>query len=269
MYDWEKWSTEYSLLQSKIDTWKKWSHAWGEQNDVALSEIWDDVFGEEKDARVTILSLSCGQGGKEAQSWKKTLCALFLSWCEQENFTVELVDDDSQGSTLRIENKNAWYFFKSQEGTHRFIRQSPFDKNQKVHTSYVDVVVEKEIECPSMDDIKKSDVDMSFMRSSGAGGQHVNKTESAVRLKHVPTGISVVCRQGRSQHMNRKIAWTLLQRRILEHFQHQQNSSDSYRKTMMDKAFTYHFGQNKVVFHKEQRSVSGVSAYLLGKKLQE
>lgn len=237
--------------------------AWECQDHAQLEQLWTNWHGHDLTEGACLISLSCGQGGKEAQSWKKELCILFLAWCDKAGFEAELVDDDDQGTTLRVENERALSFFKTQEGVHRFIRQSPFDKNQKIHTSYVQVMVEEELPYPSVEDIEKKDVEMSFMRSSGAGGQHVNKTESAVRLKHIPTGITVVCRQGRSQHMNRKIAWTLLQRKILEQTQQQ----NVYQKETMDKVYTYHFGQNRVTNHRTQQTFVGCDMYLAGKTL--
>ncbi len=169
-----------------------------------------------------ILSFHAGAGGTEAQDWVEMLIRMYTRWAEKKGFSVETLDflsGDEAGvksASLLIEGENAYGYLRSEKGVHRLIRISPFDTSRKRHTSFASLDVMPEIDDDIQVDIKQEDLRIDTYRSGGAGGQHVNKTDSAIRITHLPTGIVVQCQNERSQHTNKETALKMLKGKLLE-----------------------------------------------------
>ena len=176
----------------------------------------------EYDANNAILTLHAGAGGTEAQDWCQMLFRMYTRWAERHNFTVKTMDYEDgdeagiKSAAISIEGENAYGFLKSENGVHRLVRISPFDANARRQTSFAAVEVMPEIENDESIEIRDEDIEMQVYRASGAGGQHVNKTSSAVRLIHKPTGIVVASQQERSQFQNKDNCMKMLRAKLLE-----------------------------------------------------
>lgn len=174
------------------------------------------------DANNAILTFHAGAGGTEAQDWNQMLVRMYSHWAEKRGFKVNMVDfldGDEAGlksAVLMVNGENAYGYLKGENGVHRLVRCSPFDSSGRRHTSFASLEVMPEISDDTSVEIRDEDIKIDTYRSSGAGGQHVNKTESAIRITHLPTGIVVACQNERSQLQNKAVAMTMLRSKLIE-----------------------------------------------------
>ncbi|MDR0933888.1 MAG: peptide chain release factor 2 [Burkholderiaceae bacterium] len=180
------------------------------------------MFSGPMDANNCFMDIQAGAGGTEAQDWASMILRQYLRYCERKGFKTEILDISDgevagiKTASIKVEGDYAYGFLRTETGVHRLVRKSPFDSNHGRHTSFCSLFVYPEVDDSIEIDINPADVRVDTYRASGAGGQHINKTDSAVRLTHLPTGIVVQCQNDRSQHRNRAEAWDMLKSRLYE-----------------------------------------------------
>jgi len=182
----------------------------------------ESMLSGEADGNDSYLEIHAGAGGTESQDWASMLLRMYMRWADARGYKAEFLEESAgeeagiKSATLKVIGPNAYGWLKTESGVHRLVRISPFDSNARRHTSFSSVTVYPVIDQSIEIDIPEKEVRIDVYRASGAGGQHVNKTESAVRITHLPTGIAVASQSERSQHQNRAICWDMLKSRLYE-----------------------------------------------------
>lgn len=224
-----------------------------------------------------ILNLHSGAGGTEACDWTQMLYRMYCRYCEKQGFKVtelDFEDGDEAGLksvSFKVDGENAYGFLKAEKGVHRLVRISPFDSNKRRHTSFASLEVMPEVDDDNSVEIRDEDIRIDVYRSSGAGGQKVNKTETAIRITHFPTGLVVTCQDERSQLKNKDKAFKVLRSRLYDYYNNKNQSEyDAHRKSLVgtgdrsERIRTYNFPQGRVTDHRIGLSQYNLGDFMLG-----
>ena len=235
------------------------------------------MFSGEMDPNNAFLDIQAGSGGTEAQDWAEMLLRMYLRWGDEKGFKTTLEECSAgdvagiKSATILFEGEYAFGWLRTETGVHRLVRKSPFDSGNRRHTSFSSVFVSPEIDDDVEIDINPADVRTDTYRASGAGGQHINKTDSAVRLTHLPSGVVVACQDERSQHQNRDKAMRILKAKLLDmERRRQEEEYAADRKSQVgtgdrsEKIRTYNYPQSRVTDHRIGMSVKNLSSVIDG-----
>ncbi len=219
-------AAEEDDAETRVEAAEKLETAAGDLEEIELRRL----LGGEHDASNAIISINSGAGGTDACDWAEMLFRMYSRWAEQRGYRVEVMDRQAaeeaglRSVTFSVSGELAFGYAKTEEGVHRLVRISPFDAQARRHTAFASVSVFPELDDTIKVEIDDKDLRIDTYRASGAGGQHVNKTDSAVRMTHLPTGIVVQCQNERSQHKNRSTALKILRARLYEHFRREREA---------------------------------------------
>jgi peptide chain release factor 2 len=259
--------------QTRIEASEKLAAAAQELEDAELRRM----LGGENDASNAIVSINSGAGGTDACDWAEMLMRMYLRWAERTGCESEMLDQQPgeeaglRGATFTVKGDFAYGYLKAEEGVHRLVRISPFDSQARRHTAFASVTVVPEIDDAIEVELDENDIRVDTYRASGAGGQHVNKTDSAVRMTHMPTGIVVQCQNERSQHKNRSAALKILRARLYDRAQQEREAELAVARgeqRQIDfgsqiRSYTLH-PQQRVKDHRTDVEIGNVSAVLDG-----
>lgn len=230
------------------------------------------MFTQKYDKKNCYIEIQSGSGGIEAQDWSKILFKMYMKWAKKKKFSTKIISisyDELNGiksATIKIKGKYSFGWLRTESGIHRLVRKSPFNTGNKRHTSFSSIFIYPIIKKNNKLEIKKSDLKIDVYKSSGAGGQHVNKTESAVRIKHIPTGIIVKCQNSRSQHKNKKYA---IQQIISKIFNIQIQTQALKKKKMNAKKLNINWGNQIRSYILDASRIKDERTKLETKKIQK
>ncbi|HAT83372.1 MAG TPA: peptide chain release factor 2 [Clostridiales bacterium] len=243
----------------------------------AQKQTLNALLSGEADSNDTYLEIHAGAGGTEAQDWSEMLLRMYMRWAEKHDFKVEYLEASEgeeagiKSSIIKISGHNAYGWLKTESGVHRLVRISPYDANARRHTSFSSVWVYPVIDDSIKIDINPADCKIDTYRSSGAGGQHVNKTESAIRMTHIPTGIVVECQDERSQIKNREKALKVLKSRVYDFYRSQAEKEYAENRRAQvgtgdrsERIRTYNFPQGRVTDHRIGLTLYNIDKFMLG-----